>query len=148
MLCRFATPSPFPVRGKRARPGSQSHATPDNIAIEQHLIKEASYRGAEALEESSSAAFTCPLDQPGTTLKAQRDLFGTNANSPIAPKNDGSADSQAAKPARRAKKVVTIDDLAAKGLQQQQQQQHHKTSSSCSESLTSSCSGTYVHNSS
>ncbi len=138
MLGRFATPSPFPLRSKRAR--SATTAPQDAQLASSHKgdsNQELSDIEARRPEGFSPIATFPSLDPQGmpsaaaiTIPKAQRDLFATVPNGQSARMLGSPA---AAEGTRKSKKVVTFGDLVVEGLRQQHQQPQSSATSSSGE---------------
>ncbi|CAL8470784.1 g10326 [Coccomyxa elongata] len=125
---QFATPSPFPLRTKRARSATTAPQDAQLASSDSH--QDLSNVEAKRPEGFSPVASFPSLDPQGvpsaaemTIPKAQRDLFATVPNSQSARTlATATAAAPAAEGTRRPNNVVTFGELVAEGLRQQQQQ--------------------------
>ncbi|BDA45632.1 hypothetical protein COCOBI_07-4190 [Coccomyxa sp. Obi] len=135
---QFATPSPFPLRTKRAR--SATTAPQDAQLASSHKgdsHQELSNTEASRPEGFSPIASFPSLDPQGvpcaaemTVPKAQRDLFTTVSNSQSAQAFAIGMAPAAAEATHRPKKVVTFGELVVEGLRQKHQQPQSAATSS------------------
>ncbi len=139
---RFATPSPFPLRTKRAR--SATTAPQDAQLASSGSHQDLSHVEAKRPEGFSPVASFPSLDPQGvpsaaemTIPKAQRDLFATVPNSQSTWTFATGTAAAAAEGTRGPKKVVTFGELVAEGLRQQHQQPRSGAATSSGE-LTNS----------
>lgn len=154
MAGRFATPSPFPLRTKRAR--SATTAPQDAQLASSHKgnsKQELSNIEARRPEGFSPIASFPSLDPEGIPSaaemiipKAQRDLFATVSNSQSARAlATGAAPIAAAEGTRGLKKVVTFGELVVEGLRQQHQQPRSGAISSSGELTNSTIILIHMH---
>lgn len=139
---QFATPSPFPLRTKRAR--SATTAPQDAQLASSH--QGGSHQEVSNIEERRPEGFSPiasfpSLDPQGmpsaneiTISKAQRDLFATVSSSQSSRAlATGTAPAGASEATHKPKKVITFGELVVEGLRQQQHQQPEPGATSASD---------------
>lgn len=125
---RFATPSPFPVRKKRAR--STGSAAPDaQLASSYQRQDRHELSISQAGRPEGFSPIACfpslegALKSTDTAApKAQRDLFANGAHSSAVQPPLATATAAAADQTCRPRKVTTFGELVAEGLRQQLEQ--------------------------
>lgn len=125
---RFATPSPFPVRTKRAR-STASTASGAQLASSYQKQDQHGARNSEAQRPEGFSPIACfPCLEPERALnnqdtaapRAQRDLFANGACSQAVQSPLPTASPAAAALTCKPKRVATFGELVAEGIKRQQ----------------------------